>query len=205
MWYPIVIAALVCYFLGNLNGAVLMSMLFQHEDVRTKGSGNAGLTNFTRNYGAGKSAYVILIDAGKTVLACLVGGLVMKNFDMAKEGMILGGLCVSVGHSFPILLGFKGGKGALSGLSVAAVVDWRCAVLLLTVFIICVVLTRYVSLGSVLGAISFALFFGILYTDRPMIMGIGIFMGLLVVFMHRSNLKRLFRGTESKFYFKKKN
>ena len=195
MWYPIVIAALVCYFLGNLNGAVLMSMLFQHEDVRTKGSGNAGLTNFTRNYGAGKSAYVILIDAGKTVLACLVGGLVMKNFDMAKEGMILGGLCVSVGHSFPILLGFKGGKGALSGLSVAAVVDWRCAVLLLTVFIICVVLTRYVSLGSVLGAISFALFFGILYTDRPMIMGIGIFMGLLVVFMHRSNLKRLFRGT----------
>lgn len=204
MWYPIAIAALVCYFLGNLNGAVLMSMLFNKEDVRTKGSGNAGLTNFTRNYGTSRAVFVILIDAGKTVLACLVGGLLLSPFDLKSEGMILGGLCVSLGHSFPILLGFKGGKGSLSGLSVAIVVDWRCAVLILAVFVICVLLTRYVSLGSVLGAISFALFFGLLYTHRPFVMAVGIFMGLLVVFMHRSNISRLLKGTERKFYFRKK-
>lgn len=204
MWFPILITALTGYLLGNLNGAVLMSNLFAHEDIRSKGSGNAGLTNFVRNYGKTGALLVILIDAAKTVLACLLGGLLLEPYGLQNEGKMLGALFVSLGHDFPALLGFRGGKGSLSGLMIALCVDWRCAVLILGIFILCVVLTRYVSLGSTLGALGFSAFFGILYTHQPIVMAIGIFLGLLVVFMHRSNIARLFKGTERKFYLKKK-
>ena len=80
MVISIVIAAVIAYLLGNLNGAVVVSRIVAHEDVRTRGSGNAGLTNFTRNYGAHTSVFVILIDVGKAVAACLIGGLLLKRF-----------------------------------------------------------------------------------------------------------------------------
>ena len=109
MTYSIVIAALVSYLLGNLNGAVCVSALM-HDDVRSHGSGNAGLTNFIRNYGIGRALYVILIDAGKAYLACLASGLLLKPFDMESAGMAIGGVAVMLGHDFPALLGFRGGK-----------------------------------------------------------------------------------------------
>ena len=90
MWYPILITLLVSYLLGNLNGAVCMSNLVAHEDVRSHGSGNAGLTNFARNYGGLSSLAVVLIDGGKAVLACLLGGLLLKPYGMTLEGMALG-------------------------------------------------------------------------------------------------------------------
>ena len=90
--YSIIIAAVAAYLLGNLNGAVCMSSLFAHEDVRSHGSGNAGLTNFIRNYGAGRAALVILIDVTKAVLACLIAGIVFEPFGLWLEGATLGGV-----------------------------------------------------------------------------------------------------------------
>lgn len=193
----IVVAALTCYLLGNLNGAFLTSAML-HDDVREHGSGNAGLTNFIRNYGPGKSLMVIGVDAGKAVLACLTAGLLLTPYGLQTEGRVLGGICVMLGHDFPILLGFKGGKGILSGLFIALMIDWRIGLLILAVFIAVYLLTKYVSLGSVLAAAAFSVGFAVLHYDNLTVMLGGVFMGLLTIFMHRGNISRLLHGEEQK-------
>lgn len=198
MWFSVLITVLVGYMLGNLNGAVCMSAILK-DDVRSHGSGNAGLTNFIRNYGVGKALYVILIDAGKAALACIAGGLLLSaHGDYYTEGAAIGGLAVMLGHDFPALLGFKGGKGILSGLFIAICVDWRVALLILAVFAVAYLLTQYVSLGSVLAAVTFAVGFAWLHFGNAVVMSCGIVMGALAVFMHRGNIVRLVKGEERK-------
>lgn len=197
MWFPIVITALVCYFLGNHNGAICVSAMLG-DDVRSHGSGNAGLTNFIRNYGASRSLLVIAIDAGKAVLACLLGGVVLSPYGLALEGRVLGGLFVMLGHDFPALQRFKGGKGILSGWFIAWSIDWRIGVLIGVVFFAVYLLTQYVSLGSVLAALSFAIGFVIFHHGNLWVCLGGVFMGLLTVFMHRGNIVRLVKGQERK-------
>ena len=197
MAYSLIVGILVSYLLGNLNGAVCISALM-HDDVRSHGSGNAGLTNFIRNYGGGRALYVVLIDAGKAVLSCLVTGLLLEPFGMGLEGRVIGGTAVMLGHIFPALLGFRGGKGILSGLFVGLMVDWRIGVAILAVFLIAYLLTQYVSLGSVLGALTFVAGFAVLHHGNLTVMLCGMFMGLLSVFMHRENIARLLKGQERK-------
>lgn len=148
MVLSIVITAVAAYLLGNLNGAVVISRIVAHEDVRTKGSGNAGLTNFTRNYGAASSIFVIAIDVGKAVAACLLGGLLLEDYGHYMDGVALGGLFVILGHDFPALLGFKGGKGILSGVTVALMMDWRIGLFVFGIFLVAYALTKYVSLST---------------------------------------------------------
>ena len=198
MWFSIMITVLVGYMLGNLNGAVCMSHIMK-DDVRSHGSGNAGLTNFIRNYGVGKALYVILIDAGKAVLSCIAGGLMLEaHGDYYTMGAAIGGLSVMLGHDFPALLGFKGGKGILSGLFVALCVDWRVALMILVVFFVAYLLTQYVSLGSVLAALTFCGGFVWLHWGDIVVMSCCVVMGLLAVYMHRSNIERLLKGQERK-------
>ena len=197
MWFLGLIGVLAGYLLGNLNGAVCMSSLM-HDDVRSHGSGNAGLTNFIRNYGAGRALYVILIDAGKAYLACLCSGLLLQPHGFGLEGVMLGGVAVMLGHDFPALLGFKGGKGILSGLFVALALDWRIAVLLVVVFFAAYLTTQYVSLGSVLGCIGFGVGCVIWHHDNLFVMISGILVAALTVFMHRGNIVRLIKGEERK-------
>ena len=204
MWLFVAITVIAGYFLGNLNGAVCTSRL-QGDDVRSHGSGNAGLTNFIRNYGAGKSLLVILIDAGKAVLACLVGGLLLRSHLGYQAGAALGGAAVMLGHVFPAFLGFRGGKGILSGLFIALMVDWRIAVLILAVFALAYLTTWYVSLGSVLAAITFGIGFAVLHHNDPVVMLCGIFMGALATFMHWQNILRLLKGQERKTNLFKKD
>ena len=197
MVYSLAIGILVSYLLGNLNGAVCISALM-HDDVRSHGSGNAGLTNFIRNYGPGHAISVILIDAGKAVLACLATGLLLEPYDMGAAGAALGGTAVMLGHVFPALLGFKGGKGILSGFFVALVLDWRIALLILAVFVVAYGVTQYVSLGSVLGAVAFGIGFAVLHNDDWIEMICGIIMPALAIYMHRENIVRLLKGQERK-------
>ena len=197
-------AILTGYLLGNLNGAVCVSLAMK-DDVRSHGSGNAGLTNFIRSYGANRALGVILIDAGKAFLACWVGRLLLQSYGYGLEGAAVAGVAVMLGHDFPALLGFKGGKGILSGLFIALAIDWRIGLIILAVFAVAYLLTWYVSLGSVLAATTFSLCFCLLHGDRPLVMICGAFMGMLTVFMHRQNLVRLFSGQERKTnLFKKK-
>lgn len=197
MTLQVILIALVCYFLGNHNGAVCVSHMLG-DDVRSHGSGNAGLTNFVRNYGAGSSVLVILIDVLKAILACAVGRVFLAPYGLALEGATLGGICVMLGHDFPALLGFRGGKGILSGWFIAFMIDWRIGVLIGIVFFSSYLLTQYVSLGSVLSAITFAIGFLVFHHDNLPVMLGGVFMGALTVFMHRGNIVRLVKGEERK-------
>ena len=199
MILSVILAAVIAYLLGNLNGAVVISRLVAHEDVRTKGSGNAGLTNFTRNYGAASSVFVILIDVGKAVSACLLGGLLLKRFGHYTDGIALGGLFVILGHDFPALLGFKGGKGILSGVTVALMMDWRIGLLVFGIFLVAYLLTKYVSLGSVLSSGSFGFFYAWIHRGEGWFpIAVGFFLSCLIVWMHRSNIVRLVKGEERK-------
>ena len=208
MVMAVILTLLTGYLLGNLNGAVSMSILLGKDDIRNHGSGNAGLTNFMRRFGPSSGLLVVAIDAIKTVLACLVGKHLLTPYALGHEGLMLGAIAVTLGHDFPALLGFKGGKGVLCGVSIALMADWRCGLLVLAVFALCLWLTRYVSLSSILGALSFAVAFGILHRQTPFVAVMGILLGLWIVFMHRSNLQRLMKGTEKKAtfsQFRKKN
>ena len=203
MWIRGLITILAGYFLGNLNGAFLMYKLFAHEDIRKSGSGNAGLTNFMRKFGPSKGIWVLLIDIGKAVLACFLGRFLFAPLGYAKEGLMLGAIAVSLGHDFPVFLGFHGGKGIVCGFSVALCADWRCALIILAVFAISLYITRYVSLSSILGAAAFCVSFLLLHWTEPAVAVIGVLIGLLAIFMHRANIKRLLNGTEKKATFSK--
>ena len=199
MVISIVITAVVAYLLGNLNGAVVVSRIVAHEDVRTKGSGNAGLTNFTRNYGAHTSVFVILIDVGKAVAACLLGGLLLKGYGHYMDGVALGALFVILGHDFPALLGFKGGKGILSGVTVALMLDWRIGLFVFGIFLVAYAISKYVSLGSVLSAGAFGPIYAVVHWGEGWFpICVGFAMSALIVWMHRGNIVRLVKGEERK-------
>ena len=198
MYYAIFIAVVISYFLGNLNGAVLISALL-HDDVRSHGSGNAGLTNFIRNFGSGRALYVVAIDMGKAALACEVSRLILNPYFDNAVGTAVGAFCVLLGHIFPVLLGFKGGKGILSGVTVALMLDWRLGILVFSIFLLAYIITHYVSLGSVLSAGSFGFFYAWVHRDGPLFpIVIGFFLSFLVVWMHRANVVRLIKGQERK-------
>ena len=198
MALAVVITIVAGYLLGNLNGAVVISKLMAHEDVRSKGSGNAGLTNFVRNYGAATSVFVILIDMGKAVTACLLGGFLLGAQGYYEEGVALGALCVILGHDFPALLGFKGGKGILSGVTVALMMDWRIGLFVFGIFLVAYLLTGYVSLGSVLSAGSFGFIYAFFHWGMWFPIFVGFILSALIVWMHRGNIARLMKGEERK-------
>lgn len=201
MWLSVLMCVLVGYMLGNLNGAVNISLLLSKDDIRNHGSGNAGLTNFMRRFSPVHGLLVVGVDMLKAVVACTVGKLLLTPYELGYEGLMLGGIAVSLGHDFPALLGFKGGKGVLSGVTVALMADWRCGLVIIGVFAISLWLDRYVSLSSILGALTFSIMFPILHWDRPFVAVAGSLLGLFIIFMHRSNIVRLIRGQEKKATF----
>ena len=194
------ILLLLGYFLGCLNGSVMVSHFIIRDDVRQHGSGNAGLTNFYRTYGAKYALGVILFDMGKTVLSCVLGGLVMR--DLVGDwtlGLLLGGLGCELGHMFPVFFGFKGGKGILSGGTLVWLLDWRIGLIAWGLFAALWLLTKYVSLGSVCATASMPvttwLFLGhnVLYTV------LALLVAALVIWCHRENIHRLLHHQERKF------
>ena len=205
MWYLVALAAIISYLLGNLNGAVIVSSIYAHDDVRTHGSGNAGLTNFIRTYGPKIAVFVILIDVGKALLACFASGMLLAGYGYYKEGVAIGALGVILGHAFPALLGFKGGKGILSGVTVACMMDWRMGLLVFSIFLVAYILTGYVSLGSVLSAGSFGFLYWLANPDAGILnISVALFLSVMVVWMHRSNIVRLIKGQERKTNLLKK-
>ena len=198
-WLVVVIAG---YFLGNVNGALLISRFLLKDDVRTHGSGNAGLTNFFRTYGGFQSLLVIAIDVVKCVLACLIAKWLLPEQKLFA-GMIAGSMCI-LGHSYPVLEGFRGGKGIMSGFALAISTDWRVAVIILAVFIVVIMLTRFVSLGSVLAATAFAVSYTVFHWGNWPVCIVAVLTAVFVIFRHHQNIARLIKGTESKIYFGKK-
>ena len=194
------ITVLLGYFLGCLNGSVMVSHFIIKDDVRQHGSGNAGLTNFYRTYGAKYALGVILFDMGKTVIACLLGGFLLKNaMQDWTLGVLIGGLGCELGHMFPVFFGFKGGKGILSGGTLVWLLDWRVALIAWGLFAALWLATKYVSLGSVSAAVSMPIATWFFCGHSALYTALAAVIAALVVWCHRENIRRLARGEERKF------
>ena len=202
MWLPILLLAVWAYLCGCFNGAVIVSKYILRDDVRTHGSGNAGLTNFYRTFGGPLTFVVILCDVLKAVVAILTAVFVMRFLGVHESVIPLvkywAGMFCLLGHMFPCMFQFKGGKGILSGGTIAIMIDWRVALVVWGGFLILAVLTRWVSLGSTWAGVSFPFATWFVYHDLVLLL-LGIFIGGLIVWKHRGNLKRILSGTESRF------
>ena len=194
LWLALTLSALLGYLFGNLNGAILISRLVKHEDVRTHGSGNAGLTNFLRSYGGAVTLIVVLIDFGKTVAACLLATLFLPRDPLLAK--IVAGAGVQLGHVFPVFFGFHGGKGILCGAAIALVTDWRVFAIAMPVFILLFFATRLVSLASLTAVACFGVLYAVFYPARPEIWIITICEAAFAFVMHRGNIVRLLHGQE---------
>ena len=197
-----ILAAVLGYALGNFNGALLISKMMMHDDVRSHGSGNAGLTNFFRTYGGIQSVLVIVIDMGKCMLACYLAALLLPEHALTAKA--LAGAATVLGHSYPAISGFRGGKGILSGSAVALMIDWRIYVIIMTIFGVTVALTRYVSLGSILATSAFGICMLIFYWGSWPALALTVGTAIFVIARHHKNIGRLLHGTESKLTFHKK-
>lgn len=207
-------SAVLSYFLGCFNGAVIVSKYILGDDVRNHGSGNAGLTNFYRTFGGPLTLVVILCDVLKAVIAVgLVGycadkyffdGWPFPTYPLADVfSKYWAGLWCLLGHMFPCMFQFKGGKGILSGGVVAIMIDWRIAVVVWGGFLILTALTRYVSLGSLWAGASFPFISWYCYPQTPIIV-LAFCLGGLIVWKHRANIQRLLAGNENKLSFHRK-
>lgn len=188
------IASAVCaYLLGSVSGGLIASYTRHKEDLRRHGSGNAGMTNALRTYGIRNAVMVMAIDVAKTVAAVLLARLLLGSV----WGTIVGGGCAVLGHDFPVYYRFRGGKGVLCSAAVAALLDWRMFLISLAVFALVVLLTQRVSAGSLSIAVAApvcCLLLGLGPACELFVAGLG----ALLIFTHRSNLKRLLRGEEPK-------
>ncbi len=206
---PMLLTAAAAYLCGCFNGAVIVSKYILRNDIRNHGSGNAGLTNFYRVFGGGLTFAVIFTDVLKAVAAVWVGLLVVRHWGgglLAQEPMMIPyakywtGLFCLLGHMFPFVFRFRGGKGILSGGALALMIDWRVALVAWGGFLILAILTRWVSLGSIWGGISFPTVSWFIYRDA-VATTLAVAIGCLVMWKHRDNLRRILNGTESKFSF----
>lgn len=199
--FLLLLTAVIAYFLGGANGAIISSMSFFHRDVRNYGSGNAGLTNYLRTFGAGSVATVILIDIAKSVIAIAIGGWLLHFVDATTVGKLFAGFCLIIGHMYPIYYHFRGGKGVLCAGVLTFMVDWRVGLGCWVVFAIIVIFTRYVSLGSIVAAVFCPIFLWIFgYSALEGLL--GLFSAILIVVKHGENILRLIGGTENKLNFK---
>ncbi len=197
--------AVVAYLFGCFNGAVVVSRYLLRDDVREHGSGNAGLTNFYRSFGGPLTAVVILSDVVKAVAAVALARWVFGILSplLVPVGEYWAGMFCLLGHMYPCTFQFRGGKGILSGGAIALMLDWRVALVVWGGFLILVLATRYVSLGSCWAGLSFPFVSGIVYQDT-LITLMAVIIGCLILWKHRGNMKRLVLGTESKFTLRKK-
>lgn len=191
-------AGIVGYLLGSVSIAVILSRRFFGGDVREQGSGNAGATNVARVFGMRAGLITLAGDVLKTVLSMLIGGLLA-----GPEGSALAGAACLAGHCFPLFFHFHGGKGVSVGAAIALYTDWRLLVIVLAVFIILYLCFRKVSLGSMAGGVTLPIAMLILGGFAWYELALGVLVALLLVYMHRSNIRRLIDGTESDFKPKK--
>ena len=198
--FYLILIAIVSYALGSINGAIIAGRYVFHKDVRKYGSGNAGLTNYYRNFGTPGIIILVLIDVLKTVVAGLIGGALMSKYDAREIGILFSGFCVIMGHMFPFLYQFRGGKGVLSGVTMAFLVDWRVGLCCFLTFLILLMFTRYASLGSIVGAALCPVYLWIFGHDKLSII-LGLLCALLIVIKHAENIVRLIGGTERKVDF----
>lgn len=199
----VIISSIIAYLLGSINTSIILSVL-KGKDIRKEGSGNAGATNTLRVMGKKAAALVAFFDGLKGVVALLLSRLVCFLMgEGAPEAYYFSALFVMLGHVYPLYFSFRGGKGVMTVIAVIFMLDWRIGIILFTVCIAIMFISRYVSLGSCIGAAMFPVLVAVFHKDDTLFIVISVLIGALAVFKHRTNIVRLIRGTESKVSFSK--
>ena len=208
-----IIVAVIAYLIGSINFSVLISKKMAGFDVREKGSGNAGTTNMLRSVGKKAAVITLFCDILKGVVSIVIAiivGNIAKNLD--RELLLqIAGLAVVLGHTFPVFFGFKGGKGVATSLGVLLMSNWQIGLICLVFAVVLMALTRMVSLGSCAAAVLFpvlTLFINQHYTvltdgkSGRVYFIYSVILAIIVLYNHRSNIKRILSGTENKLSFK---
>lgn len=206
----ILAVAVISYLFGSIMFAIIVSRVLKHEDVRDHGSGNAGMTNILRLYGKGPAVITAIGDFLKGVAAIVISRILFKHAGITfVDAGYIAGLFVLLGHVYPVYFGFRGGKGVMTTLGIILAVNPIVFLILAIIFVPLVFITKIVSISSIFGAIAFPVFTYIMAVlrDRPAALttAFACVYTVVIVFMHRANIKRLLNGTENKFGQKKES
>ena len=205
-----IIVAIIAYLIGSINFSVIISKKIAGFDVREKGSGNAGSTNMLRSVGKGAAALTLLCDVLKGVVAILIAIGIGNLIKEADKGLLvqIAGIAVVIGHTFPVFFGFKGGKGVATSLGILLMTNWQIGLICSVFALVLMALTQMVSLGSCAAAVLFPVL--TLFIKEHYIVAEGgsyfiysVILAVIVLYNHRSNIKRMLNGTENKLSFKK--
>lgn len=210
-----IIMGVIAYLIGSINFSVILSKKFAGFDVRQKGSGNAGSTNMLRSVGKGAAALTLLCDILKGVVA-IAFAMILGNMiaDSNRELLVqIAGIAVVIGHTFPVFFQFKGGKGVATSLGIILMSNWQIGLICLVFALVLMILTRIVSLGSCMAAVLFPVL-TLFINEHYTVLSEGkagnayfiysVILALIVLYNHRSNIKRILNGTENKLSFSKK-
>ena len=205
-----VITAIIAYLIGSVNFFFILSKKMAGFDVREKGSGNAGTTNMLRSVGKKAAALTLICDVLKGVVAILIAMFIGWAFKVENQALLvqIAGIAVVLGHTFPIFFGFKGGKGVATSLGILIMSNWQIGLICLVFGVLLIALTRMVSVGSCAAAVLFPVL-TLFITDNYIVsQGSGyliysIILAVIVLFNHRSNIKRIMTGKENRISFKK--
>ena len=205
-----VITGIIAYLIGSVNFSVILSKKMAGFDVREKGSGNAGTTNMLRSVGKKAAALTLVCDVLKGVIAILIAMFIGWAFKIENQSLLvqIAGIAVVIGHTFPIFFGFKGGKGVATSLGILIMSNWQIGLICLVFGVLLIALTRMVSLGSCSAAVLFPVL-TLFITDNYIVsQGSGyliysIILAVIVLYNHRSNIKRIMAGKENRISFKK--
>lgn len=193
--FMFILVIVIAYFLGNISPSTLIGRAMG-VDIKKEGSGNAGTTNALRVLGKKAAAVTLVIDIGKGVVAVALGNLIA-----GPEAAMYCALAAFVGHIWPAMFKFKGGKGVAVAFGGIVAINWQLGLLCLAVVAVVVLLTRMVSAGSVTVAVAFPV---LAYFMEPDFLYVGIIMAALLIYKHKGNIQRLIKGEENKLSFKKK-
>ena len=222
-YYPeLILLFIISYLIGSINFSIIVTKLKKTQDIRTIGSGNAGFTNVLRSVGLGPAIITFAGDFIKGLLAVYLSRLIIQINPAAVNDMFilqysayLSGLACLLGHLYPCFFKFKGGKGILTSWAVTLLIDYRIFFIMISIFLVVLVVSKIVSLGSLAAAISYPIItFLVTYfldcdkncnvTYVLMCTGISFIVGAIVLYKHVPNIKRLLNGTEKKISRKKK-
>ncbi len=198
-----VLVIVVSYFLGNLSTGTLVARKMGQIDIRKVGSGNTGTTNVLRTLGWGPSLLTLLGDALKGVVSALLGWWLCGH-----AGMLACGLAAVLGHDFPVLSGFKGGKGIATSFGVIMVINPLVGLTLLASVIVIIAITRYMSVASIFAAVEYSVLMTLVYMrheEAALYIGFALVFSAIALFCHRSNIRRLLHHEENRLDFARIN
>lgn len=207
-----VVFSMVCaYLLGSINFAIIFTKIAKGVDIRSLGSGNAGFTNVLRSAGKAPAFLTLLCDFSKGIFSILIVRLLLMLFANTTEYIVADYLvcyCALIGHVFPVYYGFKGGKGILVTFGALMALSPIAGLICLFAFLVTLLISRYVSLGSLVAAIVFPvsiLLMSFVHRNGDMLEFLmAVPVSILVIILHRQNIKRLINHTESKISVLKK-